>query len=116
MLLVLLLALLLLVHNTQACADPLKVDALIIGAGQGADIGSSYWALNRCPSCREHGLGITGKAATGLAFSAGTVVLCRELRKTGHGKSARWLAISMAVLGGAFAAHNLATGWHAKQR
>ena len=106
----LLVFLLLLLHTSQACASELEVDALIVGAGQGSDIGSTFWALHRCPSCTEGGLlGSPGRVAAGKAvFSGATVLLCRELRKSGHGREARWLAIGVAVAGGAFAAHNLA--------
>ena len=110
MLFVVLLAVLILVaHNTKACADDLAMDALIIGAGQGADVGSTYYALHRCPGCYEGGLlGSANRVAVGkVVFSGATLLLCREMRKHGHKREARWVAIGVAVVGGALAAHNM---------
>lgn len=101
--------LLCMIMRGTARADDLATDALIIGAGQGLDVGSTYYALHRCPGCYEGGLlGSANKVAIGkVAFSAGTVLLCHELRKSGHKREARWVAIGVAVAGGALAVHNI---------
>jgi hypothetical protein len=108
-LLVVLLFLLCLILRGRAGADELATDALIIGAGQGADVASTYYALSHCITYREGGLlGSANRVAVGkVAFSGATLLLCKELRKSGHKREARWVAIGVGVVGGALAAHNL---------
>ena len=87
----------------------LELDATLILGGQAADVGSTYYALHRCPGCYEGGLlGSANRVAVGkVAFSAGTILLCREMRKRGHKREARWVAVGVALVGGALAVHNM---------
>jgi hypothetical protein len=82
----------------------------VLSIAAAADLGSTHYALSRCPSChetkpfmREPALGVLTKAA-GVA---GGAVLCRKLRKSGHGRTAKVVRWVVAGVWLGLAARNL---------
>jgi len=78
---------------------------LILG-GQAADLGSTYYVLNRCAGCREANP-VLGSPFAKLAVAGAVGYGCHALRRRGHGRTAGWLAASFGVVGGAIAVRNL---------
>ncbi len=90
-----------------------RVDAALITAGQAADLMSTEAALSRCATCDEANRPIrsrTVRIGAKTATALGLTLACQQLRRDGHPRIARGVAIGAGVLGGAVAAHNLRTG------
>lgn len=76
-------------------------DALWIGSSSAADLFSTAWALNRCPSCAEgNPLGFSSEARISLkaGMAVATLSITYKLRRDGHHRSAtilRWIVTAV---------------------
>jgi hypothetical protein len=85
-------------------------DAAWIGLAASADLATTRYGLQTCPSCREANplaQGASRQAAVKLAGTAVALYACRELRQHGHPTSAKWFRWSVVILWSGVAAHNL---------
>ena len=92
------------VVKVEDLADRFAVHAAVIGFAFAADMGTTSWALRRCPTCFERGLGADVEARTALHIGYGTAALgaCYLLERTGHRNWARAVAAGTAgIFGGA---------------
>jgi len=90
--------------KVEEMADSFALHAAVIGFAFAADMGTTSWALRRCPTCFEAGLGADVEARTALHLGYGTVALgaCYLLERTGHRNWARAVAAGTAgIFGGA---------------
>lgn len=89
---------------TVNLADRMALHAGVIGFAFAADMGTTSWALRRCPTCFERGFGPDVEARTALHIGYGTAALgaCWLLERSGHRGWARVVAAGTAgVFGGA---------------
>lgn len=74
----------------------LRTDVLLLSAGATLDLAATEYRLQNCLSCRE-GNPAGPRLAHRLALKAATVtvgaLVCRRLRKDGHGGAARVLGL-----------------------
>lgn len=96
-------------------ADRFAGHAALIGFSFAADMGTTSWALRRCPTCYERGLGadVEARVALHLAAATATVGGVYVLERTGHKNWARAVAI---VTGGIFLGAAVNNSVHAIRR
>lgn len=86
-------------------------DASLIVGGNALDLGSTRYAMAHCPGCVESNPIMGQSLAQQLAvksLASGVMILgVRELRKSGHPRAARVMAVSVCVLGATAAGWNL---------
>jgi hypothetical protein len=99
----------LLIASVAHCGEFAR-DAAWIGLAASADLASTRYGLQTCPSCREANplaQGAARQAAVKLAGTAVALYACKELRQHGHPTSAKWFRWSVVILWSGVAAHNL---------
>jgi len=86
-------------------------DVLVLSLAASADLASTRYALQACPSCREGNplAEQAGPVAVKLVGTAAALVICHELRQHGHPRAAKWFRWGVVILWGGVAAHNLHT-------
>jgi hypothetical protein len=103
-------------HASEASAGrsgAFAIDATFVLGGQGADYASTISALSRCPGCTESNpifRNPTQLAAGKILVSSGVLYACHRLRKDGHGRAARVVAIVFGGVGVGMAIHNMRQG------
>lgn len=98
------------VVKVEDIADRMATHTAVIGFAFAADMGTTSWALRRCPTCFEAGLGADVEARTALHLGYGTAALgaCWLLERSGHKNWARAIAAgSAAVFGGAAVSNSI---------
>jgi len=103
--------LVLILANTARCDERAR-DVAVLGLAAAADLASTRYGLQACPSCRE-GNPLMGQPAGSLAIKAvgiaATAWGCDRLRRAGHPRGAKWLRWGVAGLWGGAAGWNMHT-------
>ena len=96
------------VVKVEDLADRMVLHGAVIGGSFAADMGTTSWALRRCPTWFEAGLGTDVEARMALHLAYGTAALgaCWLLERSGHRGWARAVAAGTAVVFGGAAVSN----------
>jgi hypothetical protein len=98
------------VVKVEDLADRMALHAATVGFAFSADMGTTSWALRRCPKCFEAGLGSDVEARVSLHVAYGTAALgaCWLLERSGHRGWARAVAAGTAgIFGGAAVSNSI---------
>jgi hypothetical protein len=94
----------------QAHCGEFSRDAAWIGLAASADLASTRYTLQTCPSCREaNPLAPTASRQFVLkaAGTAAALYACQELRQHGHPRGAKWFRWGVVILWGGAATYNM---------
>jgi hypothetical protein len=84
-------------------ADRMADHGWWVGMASAADLGTTGWALHKCPTCYEQnplGVNVESRIALKLAAMTGTMGAIWKLEKSGHSKEAkiaRWIYVGVCA-------------------